>query len=467
LRDGIDASPLYTYEYAVFDQNNLAPAIKISYELAIPSFLEAINDTLKCIIKVDNNTGNKPFTYTVDILNKSENILDHSTDSLIIWSPKETDTGNIELRIIVEDSLKFKDTLFRSVLVVEQNKYASKLTWSATLNTVAGGKLFLKETDTVYVMFTIEDADNPLIEKHLITVKSQGQITNFQAQSDTFTVKLYHSNGSYIDTLQVIVKDNTGSTDKVVIPLYYNIPSPEEISDLYSNFDQKTIVTIAKGPKVDLWNSTGDHSFQMDNVSNLSNINVSKNVLNDYNAVSFDGINSTLYNYEQGKLLNGPLTVFFVSKYDSLASDNHILLSTSHYENIGFNSTTGFGVLMDGNAGILSQSTTPGPGTPNVLEYKSSSLPVIAGKWNILSFSTAGIEKEKLTADISVNGIHETISAPAYKEPDLLFGGCLLDYPYFFWNGLIAEIVIYDRILTIDERLLVEFYLQTKYGLNR
>lgn len=463
LRDGIDASPLYTNDYAVFDPSSLAPTINISDQIAIPSFLEAAKDTLKCIIKIDENTGNKPFTYTVDILNKSENILDHSTDSIIIWTPKETDTGNIELRIIVEDSLKFRDTLFRSILVVNQNKHASKLFWNATKDTVAGGKLLLKKTDTVYVKFTIEDADNPLTEKHLITIKSQGQTTNFQAQSDNFTVKLYHANGNYIDTLQVVVKDKTGSTDIVAIPVYYNIPSPDKISDLYSSFDHESVVTVTNTPKVDLWNSTGIQPFQMDNINNFSNINVSQFALNGYSAVGFDGVSSTLFNYEQGKLFNGPLTVFFVCKYDSLASNNRILISTSDFNNSSFHPVTGIGVIKDGKAGILSMSSTSS--SPGVLNSKSSSLPVAPQRWNILSFSTTGIVNQKLTTDISVNGIHDTITASAYSAPNLLFGGCLSFSPSFVWNGLIAEVLIFNRVLTLDEHSMIEFYLQTKYKL--
>ncbi len=465
LRDGIDASPLYTYDYAVFDPSSLAPTITISDQIAMPSFLEAVNDTLKCIIKTDANTGNKPFTYTVDILNKSENILDNSTDSLIIWTPKETDTGNVELRIIVEDSLKFRDTLFRSILVVNQNKYASKIFWNATKDTVAGGKLFLKKTDTVFVNFTIEDADNPLTEKHLVTLTSQGQVTNFQAQTENFTVKLYYANESYIDTLQVVVKDNTGTTDKVAIPVYYNIPSPDMISDLHSSFDHESVVTVTNTQKVDFWSSTGDHSFQMDNINNFSDINVNNYALNGYSAVGFDGVSSTLFNSEQGKLFNGPLTVFFVCKYNSIAPNNHVLLSTSDFfNNSNFNSTIGFGVIKDGKAGILSLNSNSG--SPGVIDSKSSSLPVIADKWNIVSFSAAGIVNQRLTADISVNGMHDTISAPANNAPNLLFGGCLLNNPSFVWNGLIAEILIYNRILTFDERSMIEFYLQTKYRLD-
>ncbi|MGE5670862.1 MAG: hypothetical protein ACM31E_05420, partial [Fibrobacterota bacterium] len=204
IRDGFKAVKGY-YPFAIMDPAKMAPVITISDSIKIPLFLEADKDSLDFIITTIESTGKRPFNYTTRIINRNIPILEMSRDSAVHWKPVEHDTGIIELQIITEDSLKFSDTLYRSITILRPNKNKVSLQWSTSATMLQGNSiLFSNPSDTEIVTFKITDHDDPRTEKHMLTMTLNAHKSTIAITSDTFSVRLFPSLVKFTDTLSVI-----------------------------------------------------------------------------------------------------------------------------------------------------------------------------------------------------------------------------------------------------------------------
>lgn len=464
IKDGFKAVKGY-YPFAIMDPSNMAPTITISDSTIIPLFLEAEKDSLDIIIKTIENTGKKPFNYTARIINRNIPILDFSPDSLVHWKPIARDTGIIELQIIAEDSLKFSDTLYRSITILRPNRDTARLNWSTDAILLQDNSILLSSPSaTEVVNFKITDFDDPRTEKHILTITLNAQKSTFEIASDTFSVRLLPLSNKLTDTLSVILSDNTMTSDTVIIPIAYCQP-PDYFPGLYSWFTQSGFSYYkTANTQLESWTGTGGSPFVLHNFYNTIYIYTKENAINNYSSVILNNKIEYLANGAEGKLINDSLTVYIVAKYDSTIVGSEYLTLLSSCEN-GSPGTayTGFGIARDGKLAAYSKSSGPLP-----LANKRSRLNMSSKQWHIVSYSSTGISNQSINVVVGLDNQTDTLPGiQAYSQNFLTLGNCITGgsstvYP---WFGEIAEVILYNRVLTAQERTSLELYLKNKFGL--
>ncbi len=470
IKDGFKSVRGY-YQFAIIDPAAMFPVITISDSSEIPLFLEAGKDSLDFIIKTIEHTGNRPFNYTARIINRNISILDMSRDSTVRWKPTESDTGIIELQLITEDSLKFSDTLYRSITILRPNNDKVRLQWSTDATLYQGNSILLSNpSDTEIVAFKIIDNDDPRTEKHILTITLNAQKSTFPIAGDTFSIKLSPLSNKLTDTLSVIIFDMSKTSDTVIIPIIYG-RSPNYFSGLYSWFTQSGFSYFAnKGAQIESWTGSGNYPFSFNNFFTGSAIYTKENAINNYLSVNFNSKNDYLANTTEGTLFNDTLTVYVLARYDSTTIGSEYLTLLSSCEN-GDNSFgavpgtayTGFGISRDGKLAVYSK-----PSYQGIIANKRSKLALPQKQWNILSYSTTGISGPSIDVVVSLDNQIDTLkNIPAYNQSFLTLGNCLTGNGTMVlpWFGDIAEVIIYNRLLTADERTGLELYLKNKYNL--
>ncbi|NLD91482.1 MAG: hypothetical protein GX639_02315, partial [Fibrobacter sp.] len=470
IKDGFKSVRGY-YQFAIIDPAAMVPVITISDSTAIPLFLEAGKDSLDFIIKTVDSTGNRPFNYTARIINRNISLLDMSHDSTVRWQPAEHDTGIAELQLITEDSLKLSDTLYRSITILRPNKDTARLQWSTDATMLSGNSiLFSNPTDTEVVRFKIIDNDDSRTEHHMLTIILNAHKSTIAITSDTFSVRLFPSLDKFTDTLSVIISDNTKTSDTVIIPIAY-CPPPDYYHGLYSWFTQSGIsfYTTTK-TQIETWTGTGDYSFTLHNFFTSIVINTKENSINSYSSVNFNNKGEYLANGAEGQLINDSLTVYVVAKYDSTIVGSEYLTLLSFCEN-GSNTFgvtqgtayTGFGIARDGKLATYSK-----PSYQPITSDKRAQLTMLPNQWHIVSYSTTGISNQSINVVVGLDNQIDTLaSIPAYNHDFLTLGNCLTgsSTTAFPWFGDVAEVIIYNRVLTANERTGIELYLKNKYNL--
>jgi hypothetical protein len=260
----------------------------------------------------------------------------------------------------------------------------------------------------------------------------------------------------------VIINDNTHTSDTISIPLIYST-SPDHFPQLYSWFNDETYIYL-KGDlpnKIDDWNSTGTNPFPFDNANGDCDLFV-RTTADGHKVVRFNDKNNFLIHVSQGTLFDSSLTVFIVAKFDSIpaGSENMTLISSNELGNYNDNNkTTAFGVSKEGHVAFFSRPSVTGS-----ITNKTSSNIIVAPKvWHVYSFSTTGIANHLIPVDISVDRVHDKLTAAGDSNPGLILGRCYKNATIFPWYGDIAEIIIFNRVLSFDERTSIELYLADKF----
>ncbi len=470
IKDGFKAVKGY-YPFAIMDPAKMAPVITISDSTKIPLFLEAGKDSLDFIIKTIENTGKRPFNYTARIINRNIPILDMSRDSLVRWKPIEIDTGTIELQLITEDSLKFSDTLYRSLTILRPNKDTARLQWSTDATLFHGNSILLSNpVDTEIVAFKITDNDDPRTEKHILSITLNAQKSAFQIAGDTFSVKLYHLSKKLTDTLLVVLSDKTKTSDTVIIPILY-VQYPDFYRGLYSWFTQSGYsYSATPSSPLETWAGTGENPFIFRNLVSTTYIYTKENTINNYSSVHFNNKNEYLSNETEGSLFKDSLTVYVVARYDSTTAGSEYLTLLSSCENgntvfggIPGTAYTGFGIARDGKLAAYSK-----PSYQALVSNKRSQFTMSPNQWHVVSYSTTGIANQSFNIVVGLDNMTDTLAnIQAYSHTYLSLGNCLTGSgsTAFPWFGDIAELIIFNRILSTDERSSLELYLKYKYNL--
>jgi len=470
IKDGFKAVKGY-YPFAIMDPAKMAPVITISDSIKIPLFLEAEKDSLDFIIKTIESTGKRPFNYTARILNRNIPLLEISRDSSVHWKPIARDTGIIELQIIAEDSLRFSDTLYRSITILRPNNDKARLQWSTDATMLQGNSILMSNlADTEIVTFKINDTDAPQTEKHILTITLNAQKSTFEIGSDTFSVKLFPSSFKLTDTLSVIISDNTKTSDTVIIPIVYGQP-PNYYPGLYSWFTQNGYSYYANlSSQIESWDGSGSYPFSFKSFFSSVVIHTKVNAINSYSSINFNSKYDYLANASEGTLFKDSLTVYVVARYDSttIGSEYLTLLSSCENGSGSFGGTagsayTGFGIARDGSLAVYSK-----PSFQNVISNKRSTLTMLQKQWHIVNYSTTGISNQSIDVKVGLDSQTDTlINIPAYSESYLSLGNCLTGNSTmtFPWYGDFAEVIVFNRILTSVERASLELYLKNKYGL--
>jgi len=187
--------------------------------------------------------------------------------------------------------------------------------------------------------------------------------------------------------------------------------------------------------------------------------------LNDLPALSLDGSNDYLDipdNYATELKDNafdfgtGDFSVFVVAKTNSKTSYPHTISKHAGYNTYGFN------LQLDANNGKLrslihnGSGITSYSGSPDISDDVARLMMV---EWDRGGFMS-GYVNGTTAGNLDVSGFSATNLSNAYP---LRVGAKANGGEY--WNGEIAEVLIYDKVLTANERFEVEKYLANKYDL--
>jgi hypothetical protein len=197
-----------------------------------PLFLQADDDLLQQPLAVISGSGVPPYRYNALLRDKDSLLLNSSTNNLLLWSPGPADIGYQQLIVSVADNFGGADTLYPRILVVPPNRPCS-LSSSHSIPQSAGGVLDVNSLQhTATIRFTIHDPDQPLIEKHSVTIAQSGSgvsSTIDSARTDTFSVQINPAARSGYDTLVVMITDRGGLSDTLQSILYFGY-APDSVA---------------------------------------------------------------------------------------------------------------------------------------------------------------------------------------------------------------------------------------------
>ena len=187
-----------------------------------PLYLEAGKDSLMIPLQTINGTAPLVFSAVIRMTNTAVPVL----GTIVQWKPALSDTGQTRLMVTVSDAGKSADTLLAAILVAPPNRPFT-LSMVQTAPLAADSSLDMSKAagpDTL--RFTINDPDNPLVERHMVEI----------IQSHSATVSALDSSRSFMvivdprrvgaallkDTLEVIVSDRAGHADTVTYGVVYH-----------------------------------------------------------------------------------------------------------------------------------------------------------------------------------------------------------------------------------------------------
>lgn len=242
---------------------------------------------------------------------------------------------------------------------------------------------------------------------------------------------------------------------------------PEDIDGLAGWFDATEVET---DEEFDTWED------QTDNENDLSaaegGATLDKNAFSDGPGVVFDG-DTVLTNDAPDGLDVSEFTIFTVFEADEELSDNigvlHGKQGKAAFENRNWWHSLDNGQGYAGGDGQLGFRTSSDGQIDFTLKADDDYID------DTPYLSSVRVSAEGDNAELRVDGIREDEEADDIGEPDtdeqVLYVGAQNDNGsedsfYRFFEGAIAEILVYDRMLTPEEREDIEAYLSEKYGLN-
>lgn len=236
---------------------------------------------------------------------------------------------------------------------------------------------------------------------------------------------------------------------------------------LWLRADQGTGTATNTGDPVANWSDTSgnDHDFT-GSAGNSSKPEFQKNAINGYPAIDFTGDGDEMTDSDGNNYINGldEFTVFFVIKSDTTNVEKGLLdtespngqddVFTFRYDKSGFDG--GGDSLIKG--GILNNNVD------NRIESSSNTQTT---NIQLLTFHWKDNNPLELFIDGSKNTLSNASNSPTgsiSNASNVVIGKGSQDGSGSSWDGLIAEVIIYDRQLDAVEREIVDNYLGEKYG---
>jgi hypothetical protein len=199
-----------------------------------PTALVAGRDTLRMALAIAPTTGVRPLLFSGRITNKTRMVLPEGPDSVLTWAPLPQDTGYAQLVISVKDAFPSSDTLYPRILVVQPNRPCSLIVRFKGDMTPGGVLDLNKKRGKDTLTFTIKDPDNPLVERHDVSIletRTQTSSIIDSAVVDTFSLVLDPQAMNGYDTIIGIVRDRANTRDTVKQKVYFGMPpySPQAV----------------------------------------------------------------------------------------------------------------------------------------------------------------------------------------------------------------------------------------------
>jgi hypothetical protein len=214
-----------------------------------PQFLVAGSDTLRMTLKTATGTGIPPFVFSARVVGKKEMLLDNSGDSVLSWAPALSDTGYRQMIVVVKDRFPSTDTCYPRILVVPPNRPCS-ISVSYAADTLANGAVDLSAMTAPFTLvFHIHDPDNPLTERHSVSLfDSRTHTTSLidSAVVDTFLYTVDPAGLYGDDTIVAGVRDKS-STDTIRVRLFFgsSLGVPVAVSPLNNAIVNQSSVALS------------------------------------------------------------------------------------------------------------------------------------------------------------------------------------------------------------------------------
>jgi hypothetical protein len=127
----------------------------------------------------------------------------------------------------VKDAFPSSDTLYPRILVVQPNRPCSLFVRFGGDTTPTGALDLNKKRTKDTLVFTIKDPDNPLVERHDVSIletRTQTSSIIDSAVVDTFSLVLDPMAFNGYDTIIGVVRDRAGTRDTVKQKVYFGMP---------------------------------------------------------------------------------------------------------------------------------------------------------------------------------------------------------------------------------------------------
>jgi hypothetical protein len=435
---------------------------------SFPTVLQAGRDTLKVRLAVKSGFPQFHFAAYHD-----GNIKIYSSDTAsrtvqLSWAPQPSDTGFRQLLVTVRDSAGQCDTIrpLPIVTVVPKNQYPCSLSVVPNMFYKSGMLDMTLATHPDTLLFAISDLDNPLTEYYTVNVT----LGNITAMPTLLFVKLFQvivtpTSSKHLDTLRVSVTDRTGTHSTIILPIVYTAYMPSNLSGQFMwNTDERGTITLGTGAKAASVTKWSPYGYALDTLVQNMYLDSMPTYVTPTSSGSVPLLpylhfsraqRNNLLTYSLGTWPLKPFTAFFVARLDTVQQDSSYAIIAS-CESYGANAA--IGVTKNGTFGMFD-------GTDNI-RYAGSRLTVDPHRWYLFAVASPGAQPDSsLTFRVWANSAADSnlVLAGAGSGPYLMAGASGKLQAADAWNGDIAEMMGFSRVLTNDEFLAVYQYLASKY----
>lgn len=226
---------------------------------------------------------------------------------------------------------------------------------------------------------------------------------------------------------------------------------PPYISNLSLWLDAARITGLNDDDKVAQWNDLSGNGNNATQATEAAKPTYKVNILNSRPVVRCDGTDDWMT--LSGITIANAFTVFWVAKTAALAEARLLYNSggtaSLNRDKLGTVSSKMFIRIVDDGSSDNTQSFLS-DNTYGIITYKRDSS-------NKIDYALNGAAFTRLFSDAAQSGNH--IFKELFTDNRAQFGDTRV------WNGDIAELIVYQKALTVAERTKVEKYLSRKWGI--
>lgn len=468
LSDGYQDTTITCF-FTVVDSMQIFDSIAFAItEQSFPEIIIAETETLNVILSIVTKTGKKPFTFHAYNQKMDTILLDNSNDSLLFWIPLAKDTGVHQFIISVTDELGTTDILTPEIIILPKNNAPCSLLITCPDSSIEliNNTLNLElVNDTVDLFCTIIDTDHPLTEHYTVTQILNNNITTFSPDAAFFTIRIFPKNDIAIETLTLILNDNTNTFDTTIITIIHkHITNPDEINNLLFWFDANSIASLLDKDKTPISSANQDAFYWVSKTGNNDTLKTQSGITlktdnnnaKDFYALNFNQIyNDNMHKQDTSKWSESNYSVFVVARSGNSDNTLHPLVSTSHNSN-------------SYSLGIKNKRMVTELNMNNNSSTAESNMSVSANSLYLFSYIKKVNRLKSGMITFFLNGNSSNHGEPFSNPPTstLIIGSEFTTGSQNSWNHHISEILIYNKDIDQTEIEMLQDYFNAKYGIS-
>lgn len=231
--------------------------------------------------------------------------------------------------------------------------------------------------------------------------------------------------------------------------------TPDEIAGLSLWLDASQIAGLSDGDPVTTWADASGNGYDVTQGTTANKPVYKTGIMNGRAVVRFDGSNDFLANTADDPVgAGGARTVFMVGEMVNLSGATILCFrrSTLIYNQSIVLFSGQYYIYTDG-VNASSNATIPNPSA------------AVTNPFQIMLRSTGSGNKITCRINQADRTVTQSGSVSAESGAAGFSVGYRADIPGNYYNGDMAEIIVYDSALSSSDRNRVEAYLKTRYGL--